>query len=168
MGFRAVSRVLIMNPAGELLLCRNRSGKAWVPPGGTLEEGETFLQAAAREALEEVGLEVSVGRMRYLREFRPAGKSETVIEACFMATAASDRPPEAVRQARSLEPAGPPERPWAAWLIQDVDGPRREVRWFTPAAVAGAPEPVYPNLLRDQFWKEEPSGPDPYLGLEEA
>ncbi|HEY3366144.1 MAG TPA: NUDIX hydrolase [Symbiobacteriaceae bacterium] len=168
MAFRVVARVLIVNAAGELLLCRSRSGNAWIPPGGTLEEGETLAQAAVREALEEVGLDVVPGPMRYLKEFRPAGRLETVIEVFFMATAVADTPRGAIRQERLIAPAGGAERPWAGWWIQDVDGPRREVRWFTRPALAIVPEPVFPFILRDRFWEEEEPTSDPYLGLDDA
>lgn len=162
-GLRAVARVLIRNQAGELLLCRSRSGKAWVPPGGTLDPGETLPQAAAREAAEEAGLSVSVGPMVYLQEFRPAGRAEHVIEVAFQAAALTDRP---VLQDR-VEPAGPADRPWRAWLVQDVDGPRREVRWFTREELAALQEPVYPAFLTGPYW-DRGTTEDPYIGLVEA
>lgn len=162
-GLRAVARVLIQNQAGELLLCRSRNGKAWVPPGGTLDPGETLAVAAVREALEEVGLRVSLGAMAYLQEFRPAHRNEHVLEIAFRATAVEERPDPSVVANRQVEPVGPAARPWAAWMIQDLDGPRREVRWFTQAELAALTEPVYPPLLRGEFW----AGPlaDAYLGL---
>lgn len=161
-GLRAVARVLIQNSAGEVLLCRSRNGKAWVPPGGTLDPGETLAVAAAREAEEEAGVHVTVGRMLYLQEFRPAGRAEHVIEVAFLAAPQDERPTAAEGR---VEPAGPAVRPWAAWFIQDVDGPRREVRWFSREQLAAAPEPVYPAFLRDRFWE---GTTDPYLGLVEG
>lgn len=164
-GIRVVARVLIQNAAGDLLLCRNRSGKAWVPPGGTLELGETLAQAALREAEEEAGLSAEIGRLVYLQEFWPAGCKEQVIEAAFLARARENRPGEARPESRTVEPAGPAAEPWRAWFIQDVDGPRREVRWFSRAEVAALPEPVYPPYLQDRLWAEGLTGPDAYLGL---
>jgi 8-oxo-dGTP diphosphatase len=163
-GLRAVARVLIMNAAGEVLLCRSRSGKAWVPPGGTLEQGETLALAAAREAVEEAGLSAEVGALIYLQEFRPVERAEHVIEVAFLARALQDRPP-AERQA---SPAGPAKRPWAAWVIQDLDGPRREVRWFAREQVAALAEPVYPAFLRQGFWEAAGRPGNPYLGLVEG
>ncbi|MDB4893761.1 MAG: hypothetical protein JWN15_23 [Firmicutes bacterium] len=160
-GLRAVARVLIMNSAGELLLCRSRGGNAWVPPGGTLEAGETLAVAAAREAVEEAGVAAAVGPLVYLQEFRAAGKSEHVIEAGFLADAEQEQPDPA----RGAVPAGPAGRPWSAWFIQDVDGPRREVRWFTREQVAALSEPVYPAFLRDGFWDALSRPGNPYLGL---
>lgn len=163
-GLRAVARVLIRNAAGELLLCRNRSGKAWVPPGGTLDQGETLESAAAREAVEEVGLEAAVGPLIYLQEFRPADRPEHVIEAAFLALALQEQPAAEGR----AEPAGPPDRPWAAWYIQDLDGPRREVRWFSREQVVALAEPVYPAFLREEFWEAADRPGNPYLGLVSA
>lgn len=160
-GLRAVARALICNSAGELLLCRSRRGDAWVPPGGTLEPGETLAVAAAREAVEEAGVAAAVGAMIYLQEFQPAGKSEHVMEAGFLAAAVAEQPDPA----RGAAPAGPAGRPWAAWFIQDVDGPRREVRWFTREQVAALAEPVYPVFLRDGFWEAATRPGNPYLGL---
>lgn len=164
-GLRAVARVLVTNEAGELLLCRSRNGKAWVPPGGTLDPGETLAAAAVREAAEEVGLAVALGALLYLQEFRPAGRAEHVIEAAFQATALQDRPGESELAAGRVQPAGPADRPWAAWTIQDVDGPVRAVRWFGRETLAAVADPVYPAFLRDRYWQVRGVGHDPYLGL---
>jgi len=157
-GLRAVARVVIQNQAGQILLCRGRSGKTWVAPGGTLDPGEDLAIAAGREALEEVGLAVTVGPMLYLREFRPADRDEHVIEAGFLAAPAT-LCPEVTDRVVDLIDQG------AGWFIQDVDGPRRECRWFSREVLAEVTEPVYPRYLRDQFWE---GGGAVYLGLEQG
>ncbi|MFZ5817572.1 MAG: NUDIX domain-containing protein [Bacillota bacterium] len=161
-GLRAVARVVVQNEAEEILLCRSRNGRSWVPPGGTLEEGEDLVGAAAREAMEEAGIEVTVGRMLYLQEFRPAGREEHVIEVAFLAVPRADRPAAGLVGSRSVIPAGDGERPWRAWYIQDPHGPRRECRWFSREALAALSEPVYPPFLREEFWE---CGCGEYLGL---
>ncbi len=45
---------------GKVLLVHHNKFDKWVPPGGHLEAGDTFSSAAAREVLEETGLEVEV------------------------------------------------------------------------------------------------------------
>jgi 8-oxo-dGTP pyrophosphatase MutT (NUDIX family) len=56
--------VLVRDPSGCVLLVRQTYVRPprWSPPGGWVGRGETIQQAAAREAYEEVGLTVTVGR----------------------------------------------------------------------------------------------------------
>lgn len=161
-GLRAVARVLMVNPAGEVLLCRSRNGKAWVPPGGTLDPGENLPTAAAREAAEEVGMAVEIGPMLYLQEYRPAGRQEHVIEVAFRAVPTTEHPEEPALGGRIVRPQGPADRPWQSWQIQDTDGPVRICRWFTQAEVAALPDPVYPEYLRRAFWEAQGAA---YLGM---
>ncbi|QCU76903.1 NUDIX domain-containing protein [Citricoccus sp. SGAir0253] len=56
---------VISDEAGRVLLVlrgREPQRGRWSVPGGRVEPGETLEQAAAREALEETGLRVRVGR----------------------------------------------------------------------------------------------------------
>jgi 8-oxo-dGTP diphosphatase len=55
---------VVRDDSGRLLLIRRAHEPArdtWSLPGGRVETGETLAQAAAREVLEETGLEVAVG-----------------------------------------------------------------------------------------------------------
>ena len=57
---------VIRDPDGRLLLVRRGhapSAGLWSVPGGRVEPGETPEQAAAREVLEETGLQITVGRL---------------------------------------------------------------------------------------------------------
>ena len=51
--------VLVENEKGEVLLQKRSDTGEWGVPGGALEPGETFVEAAARELAEEVGIVVS-------------------------------------------------------------------------------------------------------------
>ena len=50
--------VLVENEKGQVLLQKRSDNGQWCVPGGALELGETYNEAAARELREEVGIEV--------------------------------------------------------------------------------------------------------------
>jgi len=70
-GARPVARVLLLDPAQQLLLLsaqdRSSGHRWWVTPGGGLEAGESFEQAARRELWEETGLEARIGHWVWTR-----------------------------------------------------------------------------------------------------
>ena len=74
------AKVMVFNPAGELLLIRNSYGRThlWVLPGGGIGRRETPEAAGAREVKEEVGLEVT-RLTRVSEHFNGAeGKRDTI------------------------------------------------------------------------------------------
>ena len=56
-------RVIVLDEENRILLVRqdHPERSVWMVPGGAIEEGETSAQAAAREVLEETGLQVEIG-----------------------------------------------------------------------------------------------------------
>ncbi len=56
--------IIIENEKGKVLLQRRRDNGFWGIPGGAMEPGETFEQAARREAKEETGL--TLGELRLI------------------------------------------------------------------------------------------------------
>ena len=72
---RKTVKLLLVDPDGRLLLIHGRDtvtgATHWYPVGGGIEEGESLDEAAAREALEETGLdELQAGRPVWTREVR--------------------------------------------------------------------------------------------------
>lgn len=63
---RPSSRLLVLDPGGNVLLFRftHKSGSLagqdyWATPGGGLEPGESYEEAAVRELMEETGIKVA-------------------------------------------------------------------------------------------------------------
>jgi len=52
--------VVVINGAGDILLIRRTDNGNWALPGGAIDLGESVAQAAARETLEETGIECEV------------------------------------------------------------------------------------------------------------
>lgn len=50
-------KIAILSPKGEIILVKNpeRPDPLWVLPGGSIEDGETVLEAAVRETRDETG-----------------------------------------------------------------------------------------------------------------
>jgi 8-oxo-dGTP pyrophosphatase MutT (NUDIX family) len=60
---------LVVNPAGQLLLCHVTHTAKWDIPKGMQDPGETTLEAAMRELLEEAGIAFAPARFTDLGVF---------------------------------------------------------------------------------------------------
>lgn len=78
--------VCICNDQGELLLqARDHAQTKWGFPGGALEYGESYMQAAIRECREETGYEVAIDDClgvfdTYFAHY-PNGDAQTIVVA---------------------------------------------------------------------------------------
>lgn len=71
-----VAAVVFRDPAGRVLTVRKRGTEAFMLPGGKREEGEEFIQAAAREVAEELGLSVTTDELTPLGHWHSAAANE--------------------------------------------------------------------------------------------
>ncbi|MFS8639328.1 MAG: NUDIX hydrolase [Symbiobacteriaceae bacterium] len=67
---------------GAILLVRNRRGH-WGLPKGHWEPGELLAETAAREVREETGIEVEIGDLAFITEFRNAEAREHLVQFFF-------------------------------------------------------------------------------------
>lgn len=130
---RPAARLLILDPAGDLLLFRFvpylGGGPFWATPGGAVDPGESYAEAARRELWEEVGLDRDCGpeiARRVVRFTTLEGEPVESDERYFLLRVE--------------------DRTVAGAALTDLE--RRVMhshRWWTPQALAAPDEPVYPE-----------------------
>jgi phosphatase NudJ len=94
---------LVVVRRGERFLAvhERKHGQLWYLPAGRVEPGESFVQAAHRETLEETGVPVRLtGILRVEHSPSPAGARLRVI---FLAEPEDETPPKQVPDEESLE-----------------------------------------------------------------
>ncbi|MCG8588980.1 MAG: NUDIX domain-containing protein [Proteobacteria bacterium] len=83
----------------ELLLMQRSDNGRWGLPGGHVEPGESVVEAAAREVLEETGWTVALGRLVGVysdpsrQVVRVAGRSVHQVNLCFEADPVAESAP---------------------------------------------------------------------------
>jgi ADP-ribose pyrophosphatase YjhB (NUDIX family) len=65
----SVKAIIVRNGRLLVLKCRDEQGCWYVLPGGGQHVGETLDQALRRECLEELGCEVRMGPLRFVRDY---------------------------------------------------------------------------------------------------
>jgi len=72
---RIAARAVILHKKRLLLTrCECQGHTYYIAPGGGQEERETLAQTVARECREEIGVEVEVGRLLFVRDYIPPEK----------------------------------------------------------------------------------------------
>jgi len=139
---RVAARVILLDPRGRILLMKGRlpsdpdAPGAWFTVGGGLEPGETVLQAAAREIVEETGFQDAVlgpvvwysEEILYDRKRRPlVVKQSYVVARCGGGEVSRDG--------------------WQPLERELVD----DIRWWTLGDLIACPEDVYPVGLAERL-----------------
>ncbi len=135
---RRAARILLHDPAERLLLFRFTAPDRppfWCAPGGEVEQGETYPQAARRELREETGIDADCGEevARVISDFvtldgEPVTGDDRYFRLC-------------VEQA-TIDTSGHTASEQAVM---------REHRWFAPDEIAGWPETIYPLDMADML-----------------
>jgi 8-oxo-dGTP diphosphatase len=77
------SGVLVWDEGGRLLMVKTHSRSTLILPGGLVERGESPAVAGHREVLEEVGLNVSVGRLLAVEHLEAEGERPSSVQFVF-------------------------------------------------------------------------------------
>lgn len=134
---RSVARVVLCDQHGAVLLLSARDAarpaatQFWLTPGGGLEDGESLEDAAHREVFEETGMSLGeVGPVVWESDaaFRFEEREYLQHESFFVVEV--ERFEVCPTSLTDVE-----ARTTTGW------------RWWSPAELAGATEPIYPSAL---------------------
>jgi 8-oxo-dGTP pyrophosphatase MutT (NUDIX family) len=132
---RPSARIICLDNQGRILLLRWRDpfdgSTKWEPPGGGIEAGETPLQAARRELIEETDLPsdlIEPSPVEIARAFRWNGRDHEHTEWFYLA-----RIPKT-----DVSPAG---------LLADESEQFLGYRWFSLEEIRSFPERIEPLQL---------------------
>lgn len=135
---RRAARVVLLDPQDRVLLMRYDDGPPngphWATPGGGLEPGESYPQAAIRELAEETGwadieLLGELHRRSHLMEW----SGQLVYQAERLYLARTDQPERQISGVEAMH-ASDGIAAWRWWTLTELDATEQTV-W--PAGLAG-------------------------------
>jgi len=139
---RPAARIILLDRQGHVLLFRFDPPDRppfWCTPGGALDPGESYEEAARRELLEETGIAADPGPQiaRRIAEFITIeGVPVTADERYFRVVLGEDIDPDAIDTGGHTELERRVMRGW---------------RWFTAADLAALEEPWFPEDLLEML-----------------
>lgn len=153
---RSAARVICLDAALRVLLLHWRDpfdgAWLWEPPGGGIEPGETPLEAARRELVEETGLDPAAVVDRSVlaeRDVQWNGKRYIGPEYFFVAYFAEERPALARTGLLADEQASLHESAWVAWSELDSLPDRLEPPQLAAVLAALVPDGPWRDLVTE-------------------
>jgi 8-oxo-dGTP pyrophosphatase MutT (NUDIX family) len=137
---RPSARLLVVDPWNRILLFRFRfdSGPLigtayWATPGGALDAGETYAQAARRELMEETGIDAEVGKAVAVRQtsfMLSTGETVSAEEHYFL-----------VQTDHAVDIGGNPDPVERAFIA--------EAKWWADDELSATADAVFPENIAE-------------------
>lgn len=95
--------VRLENDKGQVLVVKANYKQHWSFPGGIIEAGETPREAAIRETLEEVGIDIPAEQLEFVAVVTRSSSIATTYQFVFKAPLLTDQVDKIILQAAEIE-----------------------------------------------------------------
>ena len=72
-------KILLVDYAGDILICRKKDGKYWELPGGRIDESEDLKTTIKRELSEELGIKEDFEKFEIVNSFQQINPHENIL-----------------------------------------------------------------------------------------